>query len=52
MYPLYLDYEDLKNHVIVTGLSGCGKTTLGYNLLIELAGKGKRCIGVTLEPGD
>lgn len=44
MHPLYLNYEDIKNHIIITGLSGTGKTTLGYNLLIELAGKNKRCI--------
>ena len=44
LYPMYLNYEDIKNHIIITGLSGVGKTTLGYNLLIELAQKGKRCI--------
>lgn len=44
LYPLFLDYEDIKNHIIITGLSGVGKTTLGYNLLIELAKKNKRCI--------
>ncbi|MBT7706544.1 ATP-binding protein [archaeon] len=44
LYPLYLDYEDVKNHILITGLSGTGKTTLGYNLLVELANKNKRCI--------
>jgi len=44
LYPLYLNYEDIKNHIIITGLSGVGKTTLGYNLLIELAKKNKRAI--------
>ncbi len=44
LYPLYLDYEDIKNHILITGLSGTGKTTLGYNLLIELAMNNKRCI--------
>ncbi len=44
LYPLYLNYEDVKNHLLITGLTGTGKTTLGYNLLIELASKGKRCI--------
>jgi len=47
LYPLYLDYEDVKNHMLITGLSGAGKTTLAYNLLIELAQKkngSKRCI--------
>jgi len=44
LYPLYLDYEDLKNHAILTGLSGTGKTTFGYNLLIELAKKNINCI--------
>jgi len=44
LYPLYLDYTDIKNHAIVTGLSGTGKTTLGYNLLIELARKNINCI--------
>lgn len=44
LYPLYLDYEDMKNHMLITGLSGAGKTTLAYNLLIELAKKNKRCI--------
>ena len=43
-FPLYLNFEDIKNHIIVTGLSGTGKTTFGYDLLIELAGKGKRCV--------
>jgi hypothetical protein len=43
-FPLYLDFEDVKNHILVTGLSGTGKTTFGYNLLIELAMNGKRCI--------
>jgi hypothetical protein len=44
LYPLYLNFEDIKNHILITGLSGTGKTTLGYNLLIELAKKNKRCI--------
>ena len=44
LWPLHLNFEDLKNHMLVSGLSGSGKTTLAYNLLIELAGKGKRCI--------
>jgi shikimate kinase len=44
LYPLYLNYEDIKNHILISGLTGVGKTTLGYNLLIELAQKGKRCI--------
>lgn len=44
LFPLYLDFEDIKNHILMTGLSGTGKTTFGYNLLIELAGKGKRCL--------
>jgi len=44
LYPLYLNFEDVKNHTLITGLSGTGKTTLGYNLLIELSQKGKRCI--------
>jgi Helicase HerA, central domain len=44
LYPLYLDYEDIKNHTIITGLSGVGKTNTAYNLLIELASKGKNCI--------
>lgn len=44
LYPLYLDYEDIKNHMIITGLSGVGKTTLGYDLLIELAKKNINCI--------
>ena len=43
-YPLYLNYEDIKNHILITGLSGTGKTTLGYNLLIELAKNNKRAI--------
>lgn len=44
LFPLYLDYEDVKNHLIISGLSGVGKTTLGYNLLADLASKGIRCI--------
>jgi shikimate kinase len=44
VYPLYLDYTDVKNHMILTGLSGMGKTTLAYNLLKELAGKGINCL--------
>jgi len=44
LYPLYLNYEDIKNHILITGLSGTGKTTLGYNLLIELAKNNKRAI--------
>lgn len=44
LYPLYLNYEDIKNHILITGLSGTGKTTLGYNLLIELGKKNKRAI--------
>jgi hypothetical protein len=44
LYPLYLNYEDIKNHILITGLSGTGKTTLGYNLLVELAKKNRRCI--------
>jgi len=44
LYPLNLNLEDIKNHMIVTGLSGVGKTTLAYNLLIELAKKGTSCI--------
>ena len=42
LYPLYLDYEDIKNHILITGLSGTGKTTLGYNLLKNLAKKNKK----------
>jgi hypothetical protein len=44
LYPLYLDYEDIKNHILITGLSGTGKTTLGYNLLKNLAKKNKKAI--------
>ncbi|MCK4792643.1 MAG: ATP-binding protein [Desulfobacteraceae bacterium] len=44
LFPLYLNFEDVKNHLLITGLSGTGKTTLGYNLFIELAKKNKRCI--------
>ncbi|MFH1876790.1 MAG: DUF87 domain-containing protein, partial [Candidatus Omnitrophota bacterium] len=44
LFPLYLNFEDVKNHMLITGLSGTGKTTLGYNLFIELAKQGKRCI--------
>ncbi|MEW6533986.1 MAG: DUF87 domain-containing protein [Candidatus Auribacterota bacterium] len=44
LYPLYLDFEDIKNHIIITGLSGTGKTTLAYDLLVELAKKNNRCI--------
>jgi len=44
LYSLCFDYEDIKNHMLITGLSGTGKTTLAYNLLIELAQKNKRCI--------
>ncbi len=44
LYPLYLDYEDIKNHMIITGLSGVGKTTLAYNLVIELARKNQNVI--------
>jgi hypothetical protein len=44
LYPLYLNYEDIKNHILITGLSGTGKTTLGYNLLVELAKKNKKAI--------
>lgn len=43
-YPLFLDYTDIKNHMIVTGLSGVGKTTLAYNLMLRLAEQGTRCI--------
>jgi len=44
LYPLYLDIEDIKNHLIITGLSGVGKTTLAYNLVIELAKKKQNAI--------
>jgi hypothetical protein len=44
LYPLYLGYEDIKNHILITGLSGTGKTNLGYEILRELAKKNKRCI--------
>jgi len=44
LFPLYLNYEDIKNHILITGLSGTGKTNLGYDLLVELAKKNKRCI--------
>jgi len=44
LYPLYLDYEDINNHIIITGLSGVGKTTLAYNLIIELGRKKQNAI--------
>ena len=37
LYPLYLDLKDIKNHCIITGLTGVGKTTLAYNLAVEIA---------------
>jgi len=37
--PLYLNLSDIQNHVIITGGSGTGKTTLAYNLVSELASK-------------
>ena len=44
LYPLYLNYEDIKNHLVITGLSGTGKTNLAYNLAIELARKKQNII--------
>jgi len=44
LYPLFLDIEDIKNHLVITGLSGVGKTTLAYNVVIELAKKKKNVI--------
>ena len=44
VHPLYLKEEDIKNHVIVTGLSGSGKTTFAYNLFVKLAQRDKRCL--------
>jgi len=44
IFPLYLDYTDIKNHIILTGLSGMGKTTLAYSLLKELAEKNINCL--------
>jgi len=43
-HPLYVDLEDLNNHVILTGLSGVGKTSLAMNLVVELAKKDQRVI--------
>jgi len=44
LYSLYLNLEDIQNHVVLTGSSGVGKTTLAYNIVIELARKGQKVI--------
>jgi len=44
LHPLYLNLNDINNHMIITGLSGVGKTTLAYNIVIELARKGQHII--------
>jgi hypothetical protein len=43
-YPLFLDFSDIGNHILITGLTGSGKTTLSTNLTIELAKKNTRGI--------
>jgi len=39
LFPLYLRREDLMKHVLIVGASGFGKTTVVYNLILELLKK-------------
>lgn len=39
IYPIFLNLDDISNHVLLTGASGVGKTTLAYHLAIGLAKK-------------
>ncbi len=39
LLPLYLRREDLMKHVLIVGASGFGKTTVVYNLILELLKK-------------
>lgn len=40
LYPLKLSLDDLRHHVLCTGLTGTGKTTLAYNLAMQVAKMG------------
>ncbi|MEI8348726.1 MAG: DUF87 domain-containing protein [Candidatus Omnitrophota bacterium] len=39
LYPLKLSMNDLRHHILCTGLTGTGKTTLAYNIAVQLAEK-------------
>lgn len=44
LYPLFLDLEDVNNHVVVTGLSGVGKTSAMINLVVGLGLRGQNVV--------
>lgn len=41
LYPLKISYADMTEHVLIGGRTGQGKTTLAYNMAIQLADKNK-----------
>lgn len=40
LYPLRISLEDAKQHILVSGLTGTGKTLLGLNIAVQMAQKG------------
>lgn len=44
LYPLRLSLNELRNHAILDGMSGSGKTSLAYNMALQLAQHGTSII--------